>query len=99
MILRQLLLLLVIVFFVWWAKQPLAAAQELKPTVKVDSPGRSVLSVPFQIAEEQGFYKDGGISASDKFIRERPDALTRFIGQPGVHSDYLKRTEKSPYRF
>ena len=62
MILRQLLLLLVIVL-VWWAEQPFAAAQELRPTVKVHSPGRSILSVPFQIAEEQGFYKDEGVNA------------------------------------
>src|ERR1041384_5606146 len=33
-----------------------------KPTVKVHSPGRSILSVPFQIAEDQGFYKDEGIN-------------------------------------
>ena len=43
-----------------WLPQPVAWGQDAKPTVKVHTPGPSILSVPFQIAEEQGFYKDEG---------------------------------------
>ena len=55
--------------FCWFAvsffccvSPPAAPGQEAKPTVKVHTPGPSILSVVFQIAEEQGFYKDEGIN-------------------------------------
>ncbi len=54
-----------VVFILIFAAQfsRLAAwAQEPKPTVRVHTPGPSILSVPFQIAEEQGFYKDEGLN-------------------------------------
>ena len=40
----------------------IAIAQPAKLPVKVHSPGRSILSLPFQIAEDQEFYKDEGIN-------------------------------------
>ena len=43
-----------------WLPQPVAWGQDAKPTVKVHTPGPSILSVAFQIAEEQGSYKDEG---------------------------------------
>jgi NitT/TauT family transport system substrate-binding protein len=48
--------------FVWFVSSSIALAQETKPAVKVHTPGPSILSVPFQIAEEQGFYKDEGVN-------------------------------------
>src|ERR1043165_1927818 len=39
----------------------IAMAQPAKLPVKVHSPGRSILSLPFQIAEDQEFYKDEGV--------------------------------------
>ena len=37
-------------------------AQQPKPTVKVHTPGRSILSVPFQIAEDGGLLPGEGIN-------------------------------------
>ena len=45
-----------------WLACPLAWAQDGQATVKLHTPGPSILSVPFQIAEEQGFYKDEGVN-------------------------------------
>jgi ABC-type nitrate/sulfonate/bicarbonate transport system substrate-binding protein len=56
------LLLIFVFLFVAWLSPPLAWGQDGKPTVKVHTPGPSILSVPFQIAEEQGFYKDEGLN-------------------------------------
>ena len=44
-----------------WLACPRAWAQN-GSTVKLHTPGPSILSVPFQIAEEQGFYKDEGVN-------------------------------------
>ncbi|HEY7163281.1 MAG TPA: ABC transporter substrate-binding protein [Candidatus Binatia bacterium] len=46
----------------WSICQTAALAQPSKASVKVHTPGRSILSVPFQIAEDQGFYKDEGVN-------------------------------------
>jgi ABC-type nitrate/sulfonate/bicarbonate transport system substrate-binding protein len=55
--------LMVFVFlFAAWLSQPVAWGQDAKPTVKFHTPGPSMLSVPFQIAEEQGFYRDEGLN-------------------------------------
>jgi ABC-type nitrate/sulfonate/bicarbonate transport system substrate-binding protein len=58
---RQPLLLFAAVF-AWTVAHSIALGQEPKSTVKVHSPGRSILSVPFQIAEDQGFYKDEALN-------------------------------------
>src|SRR5690348_10248512 len=45
-----------------WIVRGTVLAQVPKPLVKVHTPGRSILSLPFQIAEEQGFYKDESVN-------------------------------------
>ncbi|MGE5818694.1 MAG: ABC transporter substrate-binding protein [Deltaproteobacteria bacterium] len=55
-------LMVFVFFFAAWLSQPVAWGQDAKPTVNFHTPGPSILSVPFQIAEEQGFYKDEGLN-------------------------------------
>jgi NitT/TauT family transport system substrate-binding protein len=58
---RRLLWLFAAVF-ACCVSQFVTLAQESRPTVKVHTPGPSILSVVFQIAEEQGFYHDEGVN-------------------------------------
>src|ERR1043166_7810714 len=55
-------ILLLTMMTAWGLSYSTVLAQQSKSTVKLHTPGRSILSVPFQIAEDQGFYKDEGIN-------------------------------------
>ena len=61
MTVRQLLSLFTAIL-VWFVSCSTVLGQEAKPTVKVHTPGPSILSVPFQIAEDQGFYKNEAVN-------------------------------------
>src|SRR5690349_3594087 len=61
-ILFHLRIFLVIALAGCWIVRGTVLAQVPKPLVKVHTPGRYILSLPFQIAEEQGFYKDESVN-------------------------------------
>jgi NitT/TauT family transport system substrate-binding protein len=60
MIVRRLLLLLVVAFS-WGATATGAHGQDPKSTIRVHTPGPSILSLAFEIAKEEGFYKQDGV--------------------------------------
>ncbi len=59
---RCALLFLFAAVFGSWISAPNALGQEKTSTVRVHTPGPSILSLPFRIAEEEGFYKEEGLN-------------------------------------
>jgi NitT/TauT family transport system substrate-binding protein len=56
------LLFLLIAACSWGAAPRVALGQDTKSTIKLHTPGPSILSLAFEIAKEEGFYKQGGVN-------------------------------------
>jgi NitT/TauT family transport system substrate-binding protein len=56
------LLLLVTAAFSWEVTATVALGQDAKSTIRVHTPGPSILSLAFEIAKEEGFYKQEGVN-------------------------------------
>jgi NitT/TauT family transport system substrate-binding protein len=54
--------LLSLAVFAWQAAVEIAQGQDAKSTIKVHTPGPSILSLAFEIAREEGFYKQEGVN-------------------------------------
>jgi NitT/TauT family transport system substrate-binding protein len=61
MIVRRLLFLLIAAFG-WGVTARGALGQDTKSTIRVHTPGPSILSLAFEIAKEEGFYKQDGVN-------------------------------------
>lgn len=116
-------LLVLMAIFGWCPTARVALGQDAKSTIRVHTSGPSILSLAFEIAKEEGFYRQeslnlelitmasgagvqalvagsvdagfhrladfakedlgpfigGGVSVSDKFLKERPDLLGRVL--------------------